>query len=86
MAAIGIAIVVLVMIPAISLNPGDALAKNLPGEGPAVTGRDQLAAAGMSAGAISPINVTAEGATRRPGCQDRRRRRRFAGHRRRVGA
>ncbi len=63
MAALGIAIVVLVMIPAISLNPGDALAKNLPGEGPAITGRDQLAAAGISAGAISPINITAEGAT-----------------------
>ncbi len=63
MAALGIAIVVLVMIPAISLNPGDALAKNMPGSGPAITGRDQLAAAGISAGAISPIAVTAEGAT-----------------------
>ena len=63
MAAIGIAIVVLVMIPAISLNPGDALAKNMPGSGPAISGRDQLAAAGISAGAISPIAITAEGAS-----------------------
>src|SRR5207248_6746588 len=36
MAALGIAIVVVVMIPAISLNPGDALAKNMPGSGPAI--------------------------------------------------
>ena len=63
MAALGIAIVVVVMIPAISLNPGDALAKNMPGSGPAITGRDQLAAAGISAGAISPIAITAQGAT-----------------------
>jgi RND superfamily putative drug exporter len=63
MAALGIAIVVVVMIPAISLNPGDALAKNMPGSGPAITGRDQLAAAGISAGAISPIAITVQGAT-----------------------
>jgi RND superfamily putative drug exporter len=54
---------VIVMIPAISLNPGDALAKNMPGSGPAITGRDQLAAAGISAGAISPIAITVQGAT-----------------------
>jgi RND superfamily putative drug exporter len=63
MAALGIAIVVLVMIPAISLNPGDALAKNLPGQGPAITGRDQLATSGISAGAISPVVITVTGAT-----------------------
>ncbi|HSS54048.1 MAG TPA: MMPL family transporter [Gaiellales bacterium] len=63
MATLGIAIVVVVMIPAISLNPGDALTKNMPGSGPAITGRDQLAAAGISAGALSPIAITVQGAT-----------------------
>ncbi len=60
MAALGIAIVVIVMIPTLSLNPGDALAKNLPGAGPAITGRDTLAKAGITAGAISPFAVIAE--------------------------
>ena len=62
-AALGIAIVVLVMWPAIKLNPGDALAKNMPGSGPAIDGRDQLANANISAGAIAPFAVTVRNAT-----------------------
>jgi RND superfamily putative drug exporter len=62
-AGLGLAIVVVVMIPAISLNPGDSLAKNLPGQGPAIIGRDQLAASGISPGAIWPLMVTVNGAT-----------------------
>ncbi len=62
-AALGIAIVALVMWPAIKLNPGDALAKNMPGSGPAITGRDQLASANISAGAIAPFAVTVRNAT-----------------------
>jgi putative drug exporter of the RND superfamily len=58
-AAIGIAIVALLLIPAVQLNPGDALAKDQPGAGPAITGRDTLTAAGITAGAIDPLAVTA---------------------------
>jgi RND superfamily putative drug exporter len=62
-AALGIAVVVVVMIPALSLNPGDALAKDMPGAGSAITGRAQLAASGITAGVIAPVEVTAIGAT-----------------------
>ena len=61
-AAIGTGIVVVVMIPALSLNPGDALAKDLPGAGPAITGRDQLAQSHITAGAIAPVEVAVTGA------------------------
>ena len=45
----GLAIVVLLLIPAAKLNPADAEAKNLPGNGDAFQGRDALAAAGHHA-------------------------------------
>jgi RND superfamily putative drug exporter len=51
------------MIPALSLNPGDAQAKDMPGAGSAISGRDQLAASNITAGAISPVEVTVTGAT-----------------------
>ncbi len=60
-AGTGLVIVALLLIPASQLNPGDALAKDKPGSGPAITGRDTLAAAGITAGAIDPFAVTARG-------------------------
>jgi putative drug exporter of the RND superfamily len=60
-AAVGIAIVALLLVPASQLNPGDALAKDLPGAGPAITGRDTLAAAGISVSAFDPFVVSVRG-------------------------
>jgi putative drug exporter of the RND superfamily len=56
----GLAIVVLLLIPAAQLNPSDAEAKNLPGSGDAFDGRDALAAAGISAGVLKPFDVLVE--------------------------
>ena len=76
----------LLLIPAVKLNPAEAEAKNLPGTGDAFQGRDALAAAGISAGAMKPYHP------RRAG-QDRPelralvvQRRATGGHRRRLGA
>ena len=59
----GLAIVVLLLIPAAKLNPADAEAKNLPGNGDAFQGRDALAAAGITAGVMKPLNILVEGKT-----------------------
>ncbi len=59
----GLALVVLLLIPAAKLNPADAEAKNLPGNGDAFQGRDALAAAGISAGVMKPLNILVEGKT-----------------------
>ena len=59
-AAAGIAIVVLLLIPAVKLNPSEAEAKNLPGTGDAFQGRDALSAAGLSEGALKPYVVLIE--------------------------
>jgi putative drug exporter of the RND superfamily len=56
----GLAIVVLLLIPAAQLNPSDAEAKNLPGSGDAFEGRDALAAAGISAGVLKPFDILVE--------------------------
>jgi RND superfamily putative drug exporter len=56
----GLAIVVLLLIPAANLNPSDAEAKNLPGNGDAFDGRDALAAAGISAGVLKPFDILVE--------------------------
>lgn len=55
--------VALLLVPASQLNPGEALARDEPGSGPAITGRDTLAAAGITAGGIDPFLVTARDAT-----------------------
>jgi putative drug exporter of the RND superfamily len=60
---VGLAIVVLLLIPAFQINPADAQAKDLPGEGDAFVGRDALAAAGISAGVIKPFVILAENAS-----------------------
>jgi RND superfamily putative drug exporter len=44
-ATVGGLIVVVLLIPASQLNPGDALSKDKPGAGPAITGRDTLTTA-----------------------------------------
>jgi RND superfamily putative drug exporter len=56
----GLAIVVLLLIPAAQLNPSDAEAKNLPGSGDAFEGRDALTAAGISAGVLKPFDILVE--------------------------
>ena len=60
-AAIGIGIVALLLIPGIQLNPSEAQAKDKPGGGDAIVGRDALSAAGISAGAFKPFEVLVEG-------------------------
>jgi putative drug exporter of the RND superfamily len=62
-AALGGLIVVLLLIPASQLNPGDALSKDKPGAGHAITGRDTLAAAGITAGALNPFVIVADNLT-----------------------
>jgi RND superfamily putative drug exporter len=42
------------------LNPNEAQLKYFPGTGTAIAGRDQLAAAGISAGVMKPLNVLVE--------------------------
>ncbi len=61
MAAIGLAIVVALLIPASKLNPSQAQAANLPGGGDAFVGRDVLARAGITAGVFEPFMILVEG-------------------------
>ena len=56
----GMAIVILLLIPAFKINPSEAEAKNLPGKGDAFQGRDALGAAGISEGALKPYVVLVE--------------------------
>jgi RND superfamily putative drug exporter len=59
-AVAGFAIVALLLVPASSLNPAEAQAKDLPGNGDAFVGRDALAKAGISAGVLKPFVVLVE--------------------------
>jgi putative drug exporter of the RND superfamily len=56
----GLALVILLLIPAFKINPSEAEAKNLPGNGDAFQGRDALTAAGLSAGVLKPYVVLIE--------------------------
>jgi len=56
-AGIGTAIVAVLIGFGVQLNPSEAQSKDIPGRGDAITGRDQLTAAGISAGAIKPFVV-----------------------------
>src|SRR5215470_7287333 len=56
----GMAVVILLLIPAFKINPSEAEAGNLPGNGDAFQGRDALTAAGISAGALKPYVVLFE--------------------------
>jgi RND superfamily putative drug exporter len=60
-AAVGLVVVALLMIPAVQLNPGDAEAKDFPGSGDAVTGRERLRADGIGHGVLKPLIVLVEG-------------------------
>src|SRR5205823_4153292 len=59
-AAIGIVIVAALLIPGVQLNPSEAQAKDRPGGGDAIAGRDALVAAGISAGALKPFEILVE--------------------------
>ncbi|HET7045626.1 MAG TPA: MMPL family transporter, partial [Gaiellaceae bacterium] len=66
-AAVGLAIVGLLVYSGLQLNPSEAQAKDFPGRGDAIEGRDALAAAGISAGVLKPLVVLVEdGAPRGP--------------------
>jgi putative drug exporter of the RND superfamily len=56
-AAIGIAIVGVLIFYGLQLNPSEAQAKDFPGKGDAITGRQVLADAGISPGAIKPFVI-----------------------------
>jgi RND superfamily putative drug exporter len=59
-AAVGVVIVAALAGLGTQLNPNEAQMKNFPGTGTAIAGRDQLAAAGISAGVLKPLNVLVE--------------------------
>jgi RND superfamily putative drug exporter len=66
-AAVGIAIVGLLVYSGLQLNPSEAEAKYFPGKGDAINGREALATAGISAGVLKPFVVLVEnGASREP--------------------
>jgi RND superfamily putative drug exporter len=58
-AAVGVAIVAVLLAFGIQLNPSEAQAKDFPGKGDAVVGRQALDRAGFSPGAIKPFVVLA---------------------------
>jgi RND superfamily putative drug exporter len=57
----GIAIVGVLAVIGLQLNPGEAQLKTVPGSGDAIVGRDVLAAAGISSGVMKPFDVLVEG-------------------------
>ncbi|TMM12446.1 MAG: MMPL family transporter [Actinobacteria bacterium] len=59
-AAVGLAIVGVLVFYGVQLNPSEAQAKDLPGSGDAIVGRDALTAAGITPGVIKPFNVLVE--------------------------
>jgi RND superfamily putative drug exporter len=64
-AIIGLAVVVLLLIPASRLNPSEAQLKDLPGNGDAIAGRDALESAGITAGVAKPFFVLVENGAER---------------------
>jgi RND superfamily putative drug exporter len=56
----GLAIVGVLVSYGVQLNPNEAQLKNFPGKGTAIAGRAQLAAAGITPGAMKPLNVLVE--------------------------
>src|SRR2546428_1135574 len=66
-AAIGLAIVGVLVYSGLQLNPSEAQAKDFPGSGDAIVGRTALADAGISPGVMKPFVVLVErGASRDP--------------------
>jgi putative drug exporter of the RND superfamily len=60
-AAVGLAIVGVLLAFGVQLNPSEAQAKDLPGGGDAIQGRAVLASAGVSPGAYKPFEILVEG-------------------------
>jgi putative drug exporter of the RND superfamily len=60
-AAIGTAIVAVLLFYGVQLNPSDAQAKDLPGAGDAHIGYQTLTGAGITAGALKPFQIVVEG-------------------------
>jgi len=58
-AAVGTAIVAVLLALGLQMNPSEAQAKNFPGKGDAIVGRDSLDRAGISPGVIKPFIVLA---------------------------
>ena len=56
-AAVGAAVVGLLLVFGLQMNPSEAQAKDFPGKGDAIVGRDTLERAGISAGAIKPFVI-----------------------------
>ncbi|TML28929.1 MAG: MMPL family transporter [Actinobacteria bacterium] len=56
-AAVGTAIVGLLLFYGLQLNPSEAQAKDFPGKGDAITGRQMLADSGISPGAMKPFVI-----------------------------
>ena len=61
-AAVGLAIVAVLLYYGVQLNPGDAQAKDLPGAGQAHDGAEVLRDAGISDGVHKPFQIVVEGA------------------------
>src|SRR5712691_7261620 len=61
LATIGAATVVVLLIVASQLNPAEAQAKDMPGTGDAIAGRQALADAGISPGVMKPLVVLVHG-------------------------
>src|SRR5436309_3999089 len=59
-AAVGLAIVGLLVYSGFQINPAEAQAKALPGKGDAINGRAALAAAAISPGVIKPFEILVE--------------------------
>jgi putative drug exporter of the RND superfamily len=59
-AAVGFAIVGLLVYSGFQLNPSEAQVKDFPGKGDAITGRSALTAAGISPGVMKPFDVLVE--------------------------
>jgi putative drug exporter of the RND superfamily len=63
-ATVGIAIVIVLLIPASKLNPAQAQAADIPGSGDSFAGRDALTHAGISPGVLEPfVTLVEQGAT-----------------------
>jgi putative drug exporter of the RND superfamily len=60
-AAVGLAIVGVLLFYGFQLNPSEAQAKDMPGSGDGIAGRQALAAAGISPGVIKPFIVLVRG-------------------------
>ena len=60
-AAVGVTIVGVLFAFGLQLNPSEAQAKDLPGSGDAIVGRDTLDRAGFSAGVVKPLVVLVDG-------------------------